>query len=292
MNITRKIPAILITFACLFFLLINAAAENCLWRVKSDQSTLYLQGSVHLLKAEHYPLPPALQTAYSNSAVVVLEMDLNEMLKPEIQQRMMAKAMLKGTNTLDTLLSANTRKQLHAALNKAGLPAAGFQSFEPWFTVTTLTLMHMQALGFQPQHGLDHHFTARAMADKKPLKGLESAEFQIDLFASLAQENPNEVVLRALKELELLEQDLEKLITHWQKGEIEEVGKLINQSFEEYPRLHQTFITERNRRWMKALNAYLKKPKTHFVVVGAGHLPGAEGLLTLLKNEGYELEQL
>jgi uncharacterized protein YbaP (TraB family) len=269
-----------------------AKTSNCLWRVRSASGTLYLQGSVHILKAEHYPLPKAIETAYRDSAKLVLELDMNEMASPEIQQLILSRAQLKNGQTLETKLNPEVYANLAAEMAKTGMPEAGFQTFEPWFVMTTMTLLKMQSLGFHAHHGLDQYFFNKAQQDAKPIEGLEHAKFQIELLASLANENPNEFVARALTELKLLEQDSEKAFQAWASGDINALGQLINNSFSEYPELFKTFIIDRNKQWIDKLEILLSESEPSMVIVGAGHLPGPEGLLELLKQNGYELEQL
>lgn len=270
----------------------GAMAKSCLWKVTSETGTLYLQGSIHVLKADSYPLAPAIEEAYAKSEVLVLEADMAEMTSPKTQQRIIAKAMLPDGDALQKELNAETYQKLEAACTGAGLPLAALEKFKPWFASITLTLVKMQKMGFDPNLGLDQYFYDKAKTDGKKVVGLESVNFQIDLFDSLATENPNDFIARTLADLEMLEEEVEDLLKAWTTGDIDAVGKLMAKSFEGYPEFYKTFVTDRNERWLKTLNGLLEKSKTHMVVVGAGHLPGKGGLLELLKQKGYALEQL
>lgn len=270
----------------------GAMAKSCLWKITSETGTLYLQGSVHILKAESYPLAPAIEQAYAASDALVLEVDMAEMTSPETQQQIMAKALLPGTETLKTELDANTYHKLDTACTEAGLPIAAFEKFKPWFAAITLTLVKMQKMGFDPNQGLDKYFYDKATTDGKKVIGLESVKFQINLFDSLSKENPNDFMARTLTDLEVLKDEVENLLKAWTVGDIDTVGKLMSKSFADYPKFYQTFVLDRNERWFKTLNGLLKKSKTHMVVVGAGHLPGKGGLLDLLETKGYTVEQL
>jgi uncharacterized protein YbaP (TraB family) len=100
------------------------------------------------------------------------------------------------------------------------------------------------------------------------------------------------MVTHALADLELIETDMKKLDTAWINGDIDTLGSLIASGFDDYPELYKTFILDRNQRWSVELETLLRKAQTHMVVVGAGHLPGKGGLLGLLKNKGFTLEQM
>ncbi len=274
------------------FLSTCAMAKSCLWKVSSKTGTLYLQGSVHVLKAEHYPLAPAIEQAYAKSDALVLEVDMKEMAAPETQQRIMLKAMLPGSKTLQDELAPATYQQLSAKCAEAELPITALEKSKPWFASMTLTLVTMQKMGFDPRHGLDKHFHDKAISDAKPVIGLENIDFQIDLFDRLSESNPDALVAHMLTDLERIEAELADLEKAWSNGDLDALEELIAKGFMDYPDLYQTFILDRNERWLKKLEPLLKQSKTHMVVVGAGHLSGKRGLIELFKQKGYTLEQL
>ncbi len=270
----------------------TAQAENTLWKASSAKGAFYIQGSVHLLKADDYPLAPAIEEAYSKSEVLVLEADMKEMLAPETQQLILAKAMLPGDETLETSLSPEVYKMLSEKMKAAGLPAAAFNKFKPWYVSMTLVLTKMQQMGFNPAYGIDQYFYAKATAENKEVIGLETVEYQINLFESLAQGNQDKYIKHTLKELDLLEEMLSELIAAWKTGDIEKLGQLMKESFKEYPDIYESFVNDRNKAWAEKLDAMASKEKTGMVVVGSGHLPGEKGLLKLLEKRGFKLEQL
>jgi uncharacterized protein YbaP (TraB family) len=260
--------------------------------VTSTTGTLYLQGSIHALTAESYPLAPAIEQAYVNSDTLVLEVDMKEMSTTETQQRIMPKALLPASTTLKDLLSPITYQQLDTTCADIGLPIAALERFKPWFAATALTLMKLQNMGFDPQYGLDQYFHDKAVADTKPVIGLESVDFQIDLFDSLSESNPDNFVAHTLADLAVIDSEMKTMEAVWETGKIDALGEFITEGFEGYPKLYKTFVTDRNARWLDTLGSLLGETKTHMVVIGSGHLPGKEGLLELLKQKGYALEQL
>lgn len=284
------IPALLFLFA-LFAPPVRS--ESCLWRVAATNGgILYLQGSVHVLKAEHYPLDPAIEAAYAESDMLVLEVDMAEMMSAETQQLLLAKGMLEAPKTLKEVLDPETYAKLSKACTDAGLPIMAVERFKPWFATLTLAMVKMQSLGLNPQNGLDTYFFGKAKTDGKPVVGLESVDFQINLFDELAKENPNDFVNRSLNDMELFITEIDQMLDDWKNGRIEEVGNLLSESFDGYPGLYDKFITARNIAWSKKLTEMLGEKKTTLVVVGAGHLPGEKGLLNLLKQQGLSIEQL
>jgi uncharacterized protein YbaP (TraB family) len=130
------------------------------------------------------------------------------------------------------------------------------------------------------------------MADNKTETGLESVEFQINLFDALAEENQDGYTMHAFKELEQMETLLDDMMTAWKNGELEKLYAIMRSSFAEYPGMYEKFVTDRNKTWAAKLDALAAKDKTCMVVVGVAHLAGEEGLLELLKQRGFSIEQL
>ena len=192
-------------FSIALLLSVSAQSANCLWKATCAQGTLYLQGSVHLLTADDYPLDPAIEEAYAQSDTLVFETDMKAMLTPETQRLIMTKAMLPDQRTLENELDPEVYAILSGKLAEAGLPAAAVQKFKPWFATMTLMMLRIQAMGFDPTLGLDQYFHRKAIADGKTEVGLESVEFQINLFDALSEGNQNGYTKHALKELEQME---------------------------------------------------------------------------------------
>lgn len=269
-----------------------AQAGSTLWKVTSGKQVLYIQGSSHILKQENYPLAPAIEAAYSNSTALVLEVDMAEMTSPKTQQLIMGKAILAQPDTLQTVLKPATYEKINQSCADIGLPAESLQPFKPWFATMTLTMVKMQKLGFDQKLGLDQYFYSKATTDGKKVIGLETIDFQIALFDSLANENPDDFVNRSLADLKMLDTEIAALIHAWETGNVETLDRLMSQSFAEYPGLYAKFITNRNKSWAKQLSKMIKDDDTYMVVVGAGHLPGKEGVINLLKAKGFSVEQL
>lgn len=271
---------------------IAGLAESCLWKATSNGATLYLQGSVHMLKADDYPLDPAIEKAYSKSDTLVFETDMAAMLAPETQQLLMQKALLPNTRTLEDELDPEVYAMLSKKMAEAGLPIVAVKQFKPWFATMTLMIVRMQAMGLDPNLGIDQYFYRKAVADKKPVAGLETLEFQINLFDSLSEGNQDGYTKHALQELEQLETMLAEMVRAWKKGNIDKLDEITRDSFKVYPDMYKKFVTDRNETWVGELDKMASKDKTCMVVVGVAHLAGKEGLIELLKAKGYTVEQL
>lgn len=286
------IPRFVTAFSIALLPALSIQAGSCLWKATSTNGTVYLQGSVHLLTDGDYPLDPAIEAAYAKSDTLVFETDLKAMLAPETQQLILARALLPDRRTLEGELDPDVYAILSGKLAEAGLPADAIQKFKPWFATMTLMMLRMQAMGFDPDLGLDQYFHRKAMADRKTEVGLEGIEFQINLFDALSEGNQNGYTMYALAELEQLETMLDDIMKAWKQGNIDQLGALTIESFKEYPGMYEKFVTDRNKIWVEKIDRLVSMNKNCMVVVGVAHLAGREGLFELLKAKGYVVEQL
>lgn len=267
-------------------------ARSTLWKVSSEKGTMYIQGSAHVLKAKSYPLAPAIELAYSNSTALVLEVDMGKMMSPQTQQLILTKAMLRKPATLKSVLTPQTYEKLSEVAAEAGLPMQTMNPFKPWFATTMITLVKLKKAGLDEQYGLDKYFYEKASKDQKKTIGLESVDFQISLFDSLSNEIPDDFVNRALADLELLETEVDSLLKAWESGDTQTLEKLMTSSFDDFPKMYDRFITARNKAWVKKLSGMMNDGQIYMVVVGAGHLPGKEGVINLMRDRGFSVEQL
>lgn len=273
-------------------LLPSAQAANTLWQVRSGNTELYLQGSVHLLKPSDYPLDPAIEQAYSACSKLIFETDLDEMQSAETMQLMLSKAHLEEGKTLKEVLNPETYKALKKPCEQVGLPLEAIQQLQPWSVATTLTLLHLQKLGLSPQHGLDHYFWKKAKEDGKTVHPLETPKFQLALFDSLSHKNQDQLILHTLDELKTIEKSFNEIKTAWEKGQLDRLNQLATDTLKQYDDLYRQMVTDRNHSWMKTFNQTLKEKETAMVIVGAAHLGGNEGLIHLLRQKGYTVTQL
>ncbi len=265
---------------------------HSLWRVQSDRGTLYLAGSLHLLKPADYPLPPTFDSVLDRVNALALEIDLGEAESLAAQLAILARGVISDGRTLDDILGAEALEAIKRELDSLRIEYATVQFFKPWLLLLTLTHVRLSALGFDPELGIDRHFYQAARERGMPVHGLETLEFQLDLFDRTLAGRDDELVRHTLAEFKTLDVSLDRLVEAWRIGDLDALGAILLESFEPYPELEAALVTDRNRNWLPHLADWLAGDATVFVVVGAGHLPGPAGLIALLAAEGYRIEQL
>jgi uncharacterized protein len=267
------------------------AGLHSLWKVEGKSNTVYLLGSVHVLKSENYPLPPVIENAYSNSAMVVFETDIAQLESMESQVKLLTKAMLPEGETLADQLSPEVYASLSNLLTAAGLPALVFEHLKPGMAATMLDTLELQKLGLDPKLGVDMHFNALARKQSKEIAALETVDFQIALITDLSKEEGELMVKSTIEESTHVKSEVNGLLKAWKTGDSAGLEKLLNDEIEKAPALYKRLLTDRNHRWMPKIQGWIEGDKPAIVIVGAGHLVGKEGVVELLRAAGLKVTQ-
>lgn len=268
-----------------------AQSHSFLWRASNGKGSLYLVGSVHMLSKDSYPLSPALEAAFKESDLLVEELDLAEMMAPESQMAMLTRGMLPAGQTLDTTLSRDTLAAVTRQATALGLPMEPLKRFKPWSLALTLLGMAWQRAGFDADLGLDKHFYDRARTERKAVQGLETVAFQISRFDEMSMADQDKLLQQSLREIETETSMIGMLATAWKNGDAAAIERVVLEDVKTDPQMYRRLIVDRNQTWLPVLEGLAARPRPAFVVVGAAHLVGPDGLLALFKARGFTLEQ-
>ena len=273
----------------------SAAAQtggrSFLWKVQSGANVMYLAGSVHALTADAYPLNPAYQRAFDASSALVEEIDLAEADPLTGGLGLLAKGMYTDGRTFNSVVSRDTAALVEEKLKGTPLALELIQPMKPWMVMLMLEALGAQSAGLDPELGLDKHFYNLATSAGKQVVGLETVQYQIDRFDKMPDAMQEQLLRSELAEMETEKTSLRSLLTAWQTGDAPTIEKMLLTSFADNPAAYNSLISERNRNWMPQLEACLKRSSPCFVVVGAAHIVGPQGLLALLRQRGYRIEQ-
>lgn len=266
-----------------------------LWKVSDADNSIYLLGSFHLLKETDYPLAASTYAALDDAERVVFELSPAEMNDPALGQKMGAAAMRTDGKTLQQSLPEATWNELSAYTAKRNIPIANFQPFEAWFISLMVSVTEMQAIGLNPELGLDKHFAKRAVDAGKPVMGLETGDQQIALFDGMDEKEQLQALQDTLSEVANIESEIAKMHDLWRSGDGDALFAATGADMKaEYPALYQRINVERNQAWLPRLSRMLDDSKSDdtLVVVGAMHLLGDDGVVAMLKAKGYTVERL
>lgn len=268
------------------------SADSSVWRVSDDNSSIYLAGTIHLLRAQDYPLPSPYEAAYLAADRLIFETDIAAMSDLGLQQRMLEQLTYQDGRTLRTVLNNDTYLALEAYTQSIGMPLGMMQTFKPGLLTSTLSMIELQRLGFTPQ-GVDAYFHAKATVDAKPRGELESIDDQFAMLAAMGEGYESEFVMHSLADFDQLEDMIESIILAWRTGDVDLLeSRFLAPLLENTPALYQSLLVERNEAWLPQIEAMFTQDGTEYVLVGAAHLVGDHGLLTMLAARGYHIDQL
>ena len=278
---------------CMAVLSISPAiADTSVWSVRSGDNVIYLGGTVHLLRPGDYPLPDEFEETYQASSELYFETDIAAMSDLSVQAQLLQQLTYSDDRSLRTVLSDEAYTALSAYTQTAGLPIVMLEKFKPGLLISTLQILVFQSMGFTPQ-GVDAFFHTRAVADGKAEGQLETVQEQIGFIAAMGEGNESEFILLSLKDLTETGNVIDGMIGAWRSGDAQGLSELFVEDMKvEAPALYDTLLLERNLKWIPQINRMLQDADTEFVLVGAAHIVGENGLLDLLSQEGYEINQL
>ncbi len=271
----------------------DAKGKNFLWKVSSKTGTTYILGSVHLAKPDIYPLPRNIEQCFDKSEILAVEADPGKAKDPAVLQMMLLVALYKGDDTLQQHLSKKTYDLAAQEIRQLGLPLEQFNKAKPWFLALTIEALEFQRLGYDQEHGIDKYFAGKAR-DKKKLVELESFDYQIKMLDGFSDREQDLFLFYTLQDLKSLQDVIEELMRAWRTGDATAMESLVTKTLRDYPQIQPIFdklFFQRNREMAGKIEQFLEKKNTVFVVVGAAHLVGKKGIISLLKDKGYQVEQ-
>jgi uncharacterized protein YbaP (TraB family) len=269
----------------------SAAGKSFLWKIDSGTKVLYLAGSVHALGADAYPLSAAYENAFAAAGTLVEEINLAEAEQLAAAPLLLAKGLYTDGRTFESAVAKDTATLVAGRLKETGIPPEMIRMMKPWMVMLMITAFEAQKAGLDAALGLDKHFFDKARAAGKPVVALETAESQIDRFDTMPEALQEQMLRSTLTELEFQRNSVAAMITAWRRGDAPTLEKMALSSFDGYRDAYKSLIVERNNNWIPQIEACMTKPTPCFVVVGAAHLVGPDGLLVLLQKKGYRIEQ-
>ena len=290
--LARMRPPALLSLVALAFCFLAGhaeAASGCVWKVTSSTGgTLFLGGSVHALASTDYPLPSAFNRAFDTSTRIVLEVE-PKALSGSGAGLLKAGSYPRG-DSLKNHVDPRTYDYLRCVFALIRVPEEKFSRYRPWLLVLMLESPSMR--GLSDDLGVDEFIVKRARANGKPISGLESAAEHTAVFSGLTDRQSEALLLLSFIPQGNSAGSRERIMNLWRRGDVDALARSTHDAYRDFPAFGERLLGARNRRWAPKLEGYLKSGHAYFVVVGAAHLGGADGLLPLLRARGCKVEQL
>ena len=266
-------------------------ADPALWVVKDNDTTIYMLGTVHVLKPGLSWFDEAVKDAFDKSDEMVIEViqptDQNEAIKV-----MMPLATDPDGPPLTQKLPEAARPKYAAAMTSLGLPPVALDQFEPWYASVVLGLLPLQKAGYDPASGVEMQLSAAAKAANKPVSALEGFDEQLGFFDKMPESDQMGLLVSTVDEFDQIESTLDRMVERWGAGDSDALAKEMNDQLGKLPNVEKILLTDRNDRWADWIKARLDKPGTVFMAVGAGHLAGKGSVQDALTKRGIKTERV
>ncbi|MBC8001684.1 MAG: TraB/GumN family protein [Opitutaceae bacterium] len=265
---------------------------HTLWSIQGKSNTVYFLGSIHLMKANAYPLPQAVEDAFARCSVVAFETDIAAASDLKTQMSLLAKGACDPGKTLKDYISKETYDLIRRHADESGVPMMILDGFKPWMAALTLATFDLVKGGFDPELGIDRHFNALAVKSGKKIVALESMEKQISLFTTMAEKDQEAMIKETVEDSKKWKTMIDDIVAAWRIGDVAALKKLVAESIEKYPDLHKKLLIDRNTSWLEKIEELFKGGKDAMVIVGSAHLVGKDSVLDLLRKRGFTAKQL
>ncbi len=284
--------------ALLTFLLFAtvAAADSrhplTLWQVDGKANTVFILGSVHLLREQDHPLPSKIDEAYAEAESIVMEIDMDDLDPIAMQSLISQLGRLTDGRTLADIMGPELYAEAQKAAMAMDIPLDLLAQTEPWLAAITIEQMALARIGFNPRYGIEMHVMSKAVQDGKTIDGFETIEEQLGFLDGLSVDSQRDLLMQTLTEGVNIENMMDSLIAAWRRGDVAFFEENVLDDMLAYPELYRAIVADRNERWVDRIDQLLEDDDDYLVVVGALHLVGPDGVPTLLEERGERVRQL
>lgn len=260
-----------------------------LWVVRDADSTLYLFGTVHVLRPTTAWGSARVDAAFDSADQVWFEIsnpDDQAAIMPLIQQHG-----LSPDRPLSSLLTAEEMTVLNTIAASAGMPAGQIDIFRPWLAGLALSVAPLMKAGYDPQSGVELVLKARAEAAGKPIQAFETIDKQVGILAGMSEADQLASLRLLMESWGDATAELDGMVAAWASGDVKTLEALaVDEMQVETPALYEALLVRRNTDWANQIQTLLEGSGTVFIAVGAAHLAGDDSVQEILGDRGVTVE--
>lgn len=261
-----------------------------LWVVRDADSTVYLFGTVHVLRPGTAWGSDRVDAAFASASglwVEIADQDDQSAVMPVIQQHGVDAA-----RPLSSILSAEDLAAFDVAAQANGATAAALDAYRPWLAAFMISMSGPINAGFSPEAGVDKTLMDRARAEGKALHGFETADRQVRLIAGMSEEAQIAYLNHYVRAGDRIVPKLDQTVAAWLKGDAAEVGRLNRiDTRDVHEDIHRAALIERNTDWSNQIDTMMQGSGTAFIAVGVAHLADQDSVVDMLKARGYTIDR-
>ncbi|MNV01020.1 TraB family protein [compost metagenome] len=262
-----------------------------LWVVKDADSTIYLFGTVHVLRPGTAWGSDKVDAAFASASDIWVEIanqDDQAAVMPVIQQHG-----VDPSRPLSSILSAEDFAAFDKVAQANGATGAALDAYRPWLAAFLISMSPATNAGYRSEAGVDKTLMDRARAEGKTLHGFETADIQVRLIAGMSEEAQVAYLNHYVRHGDDVVANLDQTVAAWLQGDAAEVGRLNRLSTRDvHEDIHRAALIVRNADWTDQIDTMIKGSGTAFVAVGVAHLADQDSVIDMLKARGYTVERL
>lgn len=293
----------LIVVALLGFVILSTTL-NCtssfLWEVENGKNKVYLLGSLHIMQEEVYPLDDRIEKAFEKADILVVEVDATTLDQTAVNNFIIANAVYRDSINLQSILDEELFNNISLKMQELGITEEQLKAFKPWFVSLNLGLGALQKIDITTGLGIDLHFLNKAHEQEKTILELETPIIQLEALSSMDEQTQIDYLRYSLEDYENAKENFMKMLECWKTGDADAMNtqtkmKLLELK-DELPGISHYYnevFVNRDINIAEKLAEYLEgeEDHTYFIIVGAFHVIGDDGLLKLLNDKGYKTKQ-
>ncbi len=263
-----------------------------MWRVDGVRNSIYLLGSIHMLRETDYPIPSAIYQAYAEAETLIMEIDMDD-IDPVTEQAIATElGLIHDGRSLRDLMGPGLYAEAELLAEALQIPLQLLEKTEPWYAAINVEMIMLMRIGFNPMHGIEFHLSEFAKRDNKEIIGLETTRQQLGFLDNLSPESQRDMLIQTMSDSLKITEIMDEMVDAWRYGNIDFLEENLLADMQEFDELHEAIVVKRNRNWTEKIQDLLKEDDDYLIVVGALHLVGKEGVPYLLSQRGHNVTQL
>ena len=267
--------------------------KSLAWKIsgKGLKKPSYLYGTIHMIPKDEFELPGSIRESLDNVRRVTFEIDMKQMTNLVSQMGLITKSFMAGGKTLKDLLNAEDYALVKAKMAEKGLPGGMFERIKPMFLSTLFSSEEENPASGGGITSVEMELYKMSKNRKLESAGLETAAYQMSVFDSIPYAVQAKMLvdgLRSVDTTDTSESQLDEMLRLYREQDIAAMQTMIGEdsSMGQY---EDILLKKRNQNWIPVMSRMMAEKPTLFAV-GAGHLGGANGVVALLRREGYRVE--
>lgn len=262
--------------------------NSLLWEIsgKGLKKPSYLFGTFHLLCKEQVKFSDELRSKLRSSDQVYFEVDLSD---PKSMMQSLTSMYMKDGKKLKDLLSENEYRKLDSIFKADTKMSLSFFSRMKPYLVSTL--FYTKFMKCSQQSGIDMELASLAREFNKKINGLETLEYQASVFDSIPYETQAKELMKMADSLPKMGEAFNKMLDVYLSQDLEQIAAMSEETDVAGADFKDLLLINRNKNWVKQLKDLMKE-NSLFIAVGAGHLSGDYGVISLLRKAGYKVRPL